>query len=116
MAKKQRRQKYKQRAFLIKEKTFCNYLKVTNLVKRSHTCEEGGAHLRISFWNLLMNLKNKLLKKLLKCHNKKQNNFNITMLHLFFQKKRKERKEPVDIIIKILMISSIVPEIWGIKY
>ena len=25
--------------------------------KKSHTCE-GGAHLRISFWHLLMNLKN----------------------------------------------------------
>ena len=23
--------------------------------KKSHTCEEGGAHLRISFWHLLMN-------------------------------------------------------------
>ena len=22
--------------------------------KKSHTCEEGGAHLRISFWHLLM--------------------------------------------------------------
>ena len=26
---------------------------------KSHTCEEGEAHLRISFWHLLMNLKNK---------------------------------------------------------
>ena len=35
--------------------------------KKSRTCEEGGAHLRISFWHLLMNLKNKLLlEKLLK--------------------------------------------------
>ena len=92
MAKKQRRQKYKQRAFLIKEKTFCNYLKVTNLVKRSHTCKEGGAHLRISFWYLLMNLKNKLLKKLLKCHNKKQNNFNIYDVASFFPKKKKRKK------------------------
>ena len=30
-----------------------------NMQKKSHTCEEGGAHLRISFWHLLMNLKNK---------------------------------------------------------
>ena len=45
---------------------------------KSHTCEEGGAHLKISFWHLLMNLKNKyLLKKPLKLANKKQNNFNI---------------------------------------
>ena len=27
--------------------------------KKSHTCEEGGARLRISFVHLLMNLKNK---------------------------------------------------------
>ena len=30
---------------------------------KSHTCEEGGAHLRISFWHLLMNLKNKIIIK-----------------------------------------------------
>ena len=35
-------------------------------LKKSHTCEEGGANLSISFWHLFMNLKNKLLKKLLK--------------------------------------------------
>ena len=73
-------------------------------MKRSHTSEEGGAHLRISFWYLLMNLKNKLLKKLLKWDNKEQNNFNIYNVASFFLKKRKERKEPVYIIIKILMI------------
>ena len=27
--------------------------------EKSHTCEEGGAHLRISLWHLLMNLKNR---------------------------------------------------------
>ena len=27
--------------------------------KKSYTCERSGAHLRISFWHLLMNLKNK---------------------------------------------------------
>ena len=27
--------------------------------EKSNTCEEGGAHLRLSFWHLLMNLKNK---------------------------------------------------------
>ena len=35
----------------------CNIIFTSN--KKSHTCEEGGAHLRISFWHLLMNLKNK---------------------------------------------------------
>ena len=48
------------------------------MIKKFHTCDEGGAHLRISFWHLLMNLKKKkLLKKLLKWANKKQNNFNV---------------------------------------
>ena len=28
-------------------------------VEKLHICEEGGAHLRISFGHLLMNLKNK---------------------------------------------------------
>ena len=32
----------------------CNYVYLT-LGKKSHTCEEGGAQLRISFWHLLMN-------------------------------------------------------------
>ena len=47
------------------------------LQENSHSCEEGGAHLRISFCYLLMNLKKKLLKKLLKWADKNQNNFNI---------------------------------------
>ena len=49
-----------------------------NSNQKSDTCEEGGAHLKISVWHLLMNLKNNyLLKKLLKCANKKCKNFNI---------------------------------------
>ena len=40
--------------------------------KNSHTCKQGGANLRISFWQLMVNLKSKyLLKKLLKWANKK---------------------------------------------
>ena len=27
---------------------------IHSLIKKSHTCEEGGTHLRISFWRLLM--------------------------------------------------------------
>ena len=52
------------------------YLKTKN--KKSHTCE-GGAHLRISAWHLLMNLKNNylLIKKLLTWTNKKSKNSNI---------------------------------------
>ena len=30
---------------------------------KSHSCEEGGVHLRIFVWNLLLNLKNNYLKK-----------------------------------------------------
>ena len=62
------------------------------MVKRSHTCEEGGAHLRISFWYLLMNLKNKLLERLLKWDSKKQNNFNIYNVASFLLKKKKRKK------------------------
>ena len=57
-------------------------------VKKSHTHEEGGTHLRISFWYLLINLKNNYLKKLLKWVNKKQNNFNI--FNVAFKKKIKK--------------------------
>ena len=61
----------------------------TQFKKKPHTCE-GGAHLKISFWNLLMNLKNKyLLKKLMKWVNKKQNNFNIYNIPLFLKKIKK---------------------------
>ena len=31
------------------------FLEIIPRKKKSHTCEEGGAHLRISFWHLLMN-------------------------------------------------------------
>ena len=57
--------------------------------KKPNTCEEGGAHLRISFWHLLMKLKNKLLKKLLKWANKNKIILIFTMLH--FLKKYKEK-------------------------
>ena len=47
----------------------------------------GGAHLRISVWHLLMNLKNNYsLKKLLKWANKKYKNFNIYNIVLFWEK------------------------------
>ena len=57
--------------------------------EKSHTCEEGGAYLTISFWDLLMNLKNNyLLKKLLDWTNKKQNNFNIYNIASFKEIKK----------------------------
>ena len=53
--------------------------------------KKSEAHLRISIWHLLINLKNNyLLKKLLKWANKKYKNFNICNV-VFFQKKSKTR-------------------------
>ena len=50
----------------------CYYYNKKCIRKKLHLCEEAGAHLRISFWHLLMNLKNNyLLKKLLKWATKK---------------------------------------------
>ena len=47
-------------------------------MEKSHTCEEGGVHIRISFWHLLIELEKQIfIKKLLKWANKKQSNFNI---------------------------------------
>ena len=69
-----------------------------NCKTKSHTCDKGGAHPRISVWYLLMNLTNNyLLKKLLKWANKKCKYFNI-------YKNKKiitliKRKTPGDIII-----------------
>ena len=60
--------------------------------------EEDGAHLRISVWHLLINLKNNyLLKKLLKWANKKCKNFNISNVAFFY--KNKEKMIPGGIII-----------------
>ena len=62
--------------------------KALNIMKKSHTCEEGGAHPRISAWHLLMNLKNNyLLKKLLKWTKK-----NVSIL-IFTKIKIKKNKE-----------------------
>ena len=57
--------------------------------KKSHTCEESGAQLWISFWLLLMNLKNKYVLK--NCWNgpiKSRIILIFTMLH-FFKKTKK---------------------------
>ena len=35
---------------------------LSNLIK-NHTCEEGGALLKMSFWHLLTNLKKKIIIK-----------------------------------------------------
>ena len=63
--------------------------------KKSHTCKEGGAYLKIclAFIDKLENIY--LLKKLLKWANKPCKNFNI--YNVVF--KKKQRKTPGDIII-----------------
>ena len=68
----------------------CEFAGYQNSIKKSHICEEGGgAHLRISVWHLLINLKNNYsLKKLLKWANKKCKNFNIN--NVVFKKKIKK--------------------------
>ena len=45
------------------------------LIKKSHTCEEGGAHLNALF-AFIDELEKQILKKLLEWANKKENNFN----------------------------------------
>ena len=75
--------------------------------KKSHACEEGWAHLRISVWHLLMNLKkNYLLKKLFKWANKKCKNFNIYNVIFFKTNKVKHLEISLFYICvpKILMI------------
>ena len=47
------------------------------IIKKTHTFDESGVQLRTSFWNILMELKNKYLLKKLKWPNKKQNSFDI---------------------------------------
>ena len=91
--------------------------KVRNKKKKNpHAYEEGGPHLRISFWHLLMNLKNNYLLK--KCWNEPIKNKIIslfTMLHFLF---KKERKTPVDIIILHLCTKSLNDKIcssWDIE-
>ena len=76
------------------------------IFQKSHTCEEGGAHLRISVWHLLMNLKNNYLKKLLKWANKKCKDFNIYNAVFFRKNKEKHLETPLfyTCVPKILMI------------
>ena len=64
--------------------------------EKTHKCEEGKAHLRISFWYLFLDLKNNyLLRKLLKWAYKNKTIIIFIMLHCFFKK----RKTPGYIII-----------------
>ena len=81
-------------------KTDINHIKAPNFnfenlktELKNHTHMKVVANLRISFWHLLMNLKNKLIiKKLLKWASKKQNNFNIYNVALKKKKKKKTIK------------------------
>ena len=75
---------------------------------KSHTCEEGGAHPRISVWHLLMKLKNNyLLKKLLKWANKKCKCFNI-----YKSKKKKINKKNKKKHLEISLFYTCVPKIF----
>ena len=81
-------------------------LQSIQLQETSHTCEVGGAHLRISAWHLLMNLKNNSL--LNNCRSGTIKNVRIlifTMLH--FLKKNKEKHLEISLfytcVPKILM-------------
>ena len=105
-------------ALFVKENA--GYMKICCLVqwkqKKSHTCKEGGAHLRISVWHLLMNLKNKyLLKKtLLSGPIKNLRILIFTMLHV-----KKKRKTPSDIIILHLCtknLDDMIYSFWDIEY
>ena len=60
----------------------------TTMFKKSQTCEESGAHLRISLLHLLINLKNKLLLKKTVIKNKITLIF--TMLHFLKKHKGKD--------------------------
>ena len=76
-------------------------------VKKNHTRKKGGAQLSISFWHLLMNLKNKyLLKKLLKWANKKHNNLNIYNAAFFSKNQNFEKMKKIAGDIIILQMST----------
>ena len=104
-------------------------------IKKSHTCEEGGVDLRISFlfffFFLFMNLKNNyLLKNLLKWANKTQKNFNIYNVPFFkklkealrdlpFYPSKNSKNKNFEKMINLLKISSFaasVPKIAIIWY
>ena len=58
------------------------------ILEKSYTCEEGGAHLRISFWHLGIDELEKqiIIKKTVEVGQLKQNSFNIYNI-TFFKKK-----------------------------
>ena len=74
--------------------TISNYqqfeqLQLKKVYQRLHRCEEGGTHLRISVWHLLIYFKNNyLLKKLLKWINKKDLRI-LTFTKLYLKKQNK---------------------------
>ena len=66
----------------LEKEIFCSKKSLVLSIK-SQTCGEGGAHLRNSFWHLLMNLKNKLFQKTIEVGQYKQNNFDIYNVAFF---------------------------------
>ena len=53
-----------------------------DVLKKSHTYEEGGAHLRISFWHLLMNFEKLKKSEFWKKKKKKKNAGDIIILQM----------------------------------
>ena len=77
------------------------------------TCEEGGAHLRISVWHLLMNLKNNYLLKNCWSGPIKVRILIFTMLH-FFKKNKEKHLLFYTCVPRILMIWSTFFEIKSV--
>ena len=96
----------------------CNYICIgSTSIKKSHLREEGGAHLRISVWHLLMDLKNNYLLK--NCWSGPIKNVRMLIsTRLYLKKKNKEKHLEVSLhytcVPKILIIWSTAPEILSV--
>ena len=83
--------------------------------KKSHKCEEGGAHLRVFVWHLLMNLKNNYLLK--NCWSEPLKNIRIFIFTMLYLKKKIET--PGDIIISHLCtknLDDMIYSSWDIEW
>ena len=90
-----------------------NVSRILIVFKKSHKCEEGGAHLRVFVWHLLMNLKNNYLLK--NCWSEPLKNVRILIFTMLYLKKNKEKHVEISLfhtcVPKILMIWSTALEI-----
>ena len=69
-------------------------------LEKSHTCVEGGTHLRLSVWHLLMNLKTNYLLKNRWSGPKKNVRILILMLHFFKKEKHNRRYDFTHVYLK----------------